>query len=388
MSKRLLVMSAGLVLTCATSCGDNTAPPGGAATPDPDSDSLAVGATVLDPEGRKWVSRGPIKYAPLPASPERVFPAHGGNPRRLADLPIEQVAKNIRPLVDIGGVELELSEADTMVLAQTIKQADASSVSREQAGSEGEAEPAGSEGDTVTIRSAQVVGGDERQNFNASASDHFNMKTAGLYYTPISSSTGWCTCFKAINEHTCLSAGHCLYNPGVGWFPGFNLRFGLAGPSPKPEIPWCHARAVPGGWSSDGDTLYDYGVIILHGRFGASCNTPDYSVGWHNWTEPPHFVNGQVMFFSGHTTGYPVPPPFGWPYPTFTRSAASNNYTNAAWFAYIYHQMDTSGGQSGSPVFNSNGIVMGIHQGWTGSINRAISMNSTKVSWMTSVAGF
>jgi glutamyl endopeptidase len=277
-----------------------------------------------------------------------------------------------------------------MELAQAMRNVDGQEVTNAPPSSAG----GSGDSDTVTIRSAQILGGsDDRVNLNAVASLQPYVKTAGMYYSPISQSNAWCTCFKLINEHTCITAAHCLYNPGVGWFPGFNIRFGLGGPSAKPELGLCWKESVPGEWASSGDDSYDYGVIILHGRFGANCNTPDYSVGWHSWTEPPH-SNGiplpQYAYFSATTYGYPQFPKSPSPYPTLSYSTANNNYTfSGNWYIYLFHYMDTTGGQSGSPVFNSSGAVIGIHKGFPDtSVNYASSLTSSRVSYFQSVAGF
>jgi V8-like Glu-specific endopeptidase len=340
-------------------------------------------AIYVDPDGRTWINRGPTKYSAAPPALPSADSSKPRDSRRPSAVPVEELARSIKPVVDVGGVEFELSEGDSIVLAQAIKDLDAdSATSKSPTFSD-----TSNDSDT-TIRSAQVVGTtDDRANINVAASFQPYIRTAGLYYNSSPPLSPWCTCFKLINEHTCITAGHCLYNPGVGWYPGFNLRFGLGGPFAKPEIPWCHARAVPSGWASGGDSASDYGVIILHGRFGANCNTPDYSVGWYDWNW--YYVPMGTRSFAGYTVGYPGTPPFGWTYPTMTKSASNDNYLNSGdAILFTYHQMDTSGGQSGSPIFNNSGQVVGIHKGTWLDINRAISMNPTKIDWMTSNAGY
>ena len=96
-----------------------------------------------------------------------------------------------------------------------------------------------------------------------------------------------------------------------------------------------------------------------------------------------------MRFYELFTFGYPAPPPMKARYPTLVWSGDSG-YTNGIQTGIFFHSLDTTGGQSGSPIFEVGGSadsVVGIHSGPT-YINEAVRMQKSLAVWIEANGGF
>ncbi len=153
-----------------------------------------------------------------------------------------------------------------------------------------------------------------------------------------------------IGPRVVLTAGHCIYLRGNGgWARSIRV---IPGRNASTE-PFGSATATRyisvKGWVQDGNSNYDYGVIILpsNRRLG---NT----VGWMGLANLSFF---SLLWLRVNGSGYPGDKPYG------TQWWNANNIL-AVTGRRFYYRIDTAGGQSGSPVWryrNGQRHIVGIH---------------------------
>lgn len=160
--------------------------------------------------------------------------------------------------------------------------------------------------------------------------------------------TGW-----FIGPHTLLTAGHVVFikNSGVpgrdGWVKSIQVMPGRNGASlPYGTVTSSSLRSVT-GWTDSGDENFDYGAIILNTDLG---NT----VGWFGYQV---LNDGDLTASTVNIAGYPGDKPAG------TMWFQANKVASVG-PRKVYYDIDTAGGQSGSPVWrlvNGNRYGVAVH---------------------------
>ena len=121
--------------------------------------------------------------------------------------------------------------------------------------------------------------------------------TVGRLYFTTPSGNSYCTASVISPNNIIVTAGHCLWGYGVGWY--WNWSFVPAdrnGAAPYGSFPWASARVLP-NWQNTGATRYDVAVITLgNNQYGVPVTN---YVGWlgrsWNWDYVQHH----------HAFGYP-----------------------------------------------------------------------------------
>ncbi|MBQ8356660.1 MAG: trypsin-like serine protease [Clostridia bacterium] len=153
-----------------------------------------------------------------------------------------------------------------------------------------------------------------------------------------------CTAFM-ISKNVAVTAGHCVYEnykwaTDVKVWPGKN-GYGLWN-NPYGTAKFLTVAAPT--YDDAEDANCDWGIIVLNEHIGNDCGWLGFTYD-HGSTFPAYFT----------MTGYPTE----YQYYQYT----STDYVTSIEGAYFYHRIDASDGQSGSPIYDSNNIVHGIHVG-------------------------
>lgn len=348
--------------------------------------ALSQEDSFVDRDGRRWTRVGPITYsdATMEEVEAKLEKKISFGNIDIASVSEDEAVRLLRPRTAIGDVEFTLDDNSTREFVRAIQ-----AIARERreddaagrSGAPGSPLPNDTGGKDGIGRTQQsiVVGTEDRVNISSLA-DTRPFRTIGAI------SIG-CTCHKLLNQHTCITAAHCVHD-GTDWITRGTITFQAGSSSPLTALPaGCYARTVPGGW--DGSNRdFDYAVLALRGFSGAWCAEADYSVGWMGWNT----VGDGESNIPTWVAGYPSPPPSGWAWPALVYDKMSNTFQPTAATNQIEHRVDTSGGQSGSAVvqnWSAGGFRShGVHWGTTGSVNRAVRMTSALTTWMDGFAGF
>ncbi|KLI99965.1 glutamyl endopeptidase [Luteimonas sp. FCS-9] len=134
-----------------------------------------------------------------------------------------------------------------------------------------------------------------------------------------------------------LTAGHCVSNGAGTWYSALNFTVAQNGSTqPWGTRSWARVLA-PAEWHNGGSSNYDYALIVLsepaHGGYAA----------WGTYAGGTHTI-----------TGYPGDKPFG----TMWRHSGTVNPSGSFRLCYT---IDTSGGNSGSGIYDSGYVVRGVH---------------------------
>lgn len=227
------------------------------------------------------------------------------------------------------------------------------------------------EGSFNIQRRESVIGTDERLRLPDTSMTRFpyraicklriRSKTGKSYI-----GTGWIG-----GRNIVYTAGHCIFMQNEGGLvssievlPGYSGT--RSGNIPVTAVNWgCTSE-----WADRADAALDFGCIFIRqnlsefGRFGF---------------DHPYSLDQQLMSLRLHIVGYP-----------FDLEGGEAQYGAAQQLSRVYptqlrYAIDTAGGQSGAPVFTSDGWVVGIHN-YGGSENLATritpSVKGTLFSWL------
>jgi glutamyl endopeptidase len=152
---------------------------------------------------------------------------------------------------------------------------------------------------------------------------------------------------------TIATAGHCVYDSTKGgWITAAVVYPGRSGANlPYGSCDATEADSVV-GWVNSTDYRYDYGALKL------DCSAGD-TVGWFGLYWQPTTLQAEPITI----TGYPAEK-----IPAYTQWSMSGQIALDLPFPYFYYDIDTTGGQSGSPLddqtdiggFGSD-VAIGIH---------------------------
>ncbi len=178
--------------------------------------------------------------------------------------------------------------------------------------------------------------------------------------------TGWIG-----GRNIVYTAGHCTFMQNEGGLvssievlPGYSRT--RSGNTSVSAVNWGCTR----DWAERADAALDFGCIFIRqdlgefGRFGF---------------DHPYATREQLMSLKLHIVGYP-----------FDRDNGEAQYGDARQLSNVYptqlrYAIDTAAGQSGAPVFTSDGWVVGIHN-YGGNENLATritpSVKGTLFSWL------
>lgn len=153
-----------------------------------------------------------------------------------------------------------------------------------------------------------------------------------------------------IDRNTLLTSGHCVHEGGTGSTADFatNLRITLGrGRGGNPDAaPYGTCRAgellTTPGWIDGAGEGQDYGIVQL-----TNCTVPNVGqrTGWFGYVAVQG--RGTLAFTPANVRGYPGLPPRGLNGTLWTH----NGQVLQSRWAMAFYRTDTTGGESGSPVY-------------------------------------
>ncbi|EOB3446415.1 trypsin-like serine protease [Enterococcus faecalis] len=168
-----------------------------------------------------------------------------------------------------------------------------------------------------------------------------------------------------VSSDTVLTAGHCLYDKDMGGFaksiavyPGYNGNYAPFGVAYSKKLMTVRA------WVDSSSPQHDIGAIKLDRPIGSK-------VGWFGLTTNPTSpitlsgYHGDLNRKMGTETG------------NISRLTTNN----------VYYQLDSTGGSSGSGVYNNNKQILAVHAYGSNYGNYGTRINTHKLnvvkSWIT-----
>jgi glutamyl endopeptidase len=194
-------------------------------------------------------------------------------------------------------------------------------------------------GDGEPMGAESVIGHDDRERVDPttvypnSAVGHIELRNRNRDFL--------CTGFL-IDDNSILTSGHCAYDPFLGpqpnpiesatWFPGRNRGVDPYGACPVTGV-WAPPRFV-----DTGNPAYDFAVMNLL----PACS----EIGTETGTFGLFARDGSLATVRATVTGYPGEAVYG------TMKRHRGKITKSG-DRLIWYPMDTTGGQSGSPVWKN-----------------------------------
>lgn len=182
---------------------------------------------------------------------------------------------------------------------------------------------------------SSVIGTDDRVRVTDTTTYPERASALILFDTPSGGGamcTGW-----FYDESAIATAGHCLYThdgANSGWNTNFRVYAGRdATNQPYGECGHTTAYSV-NGWTQDANPEFDYGALALDCSVGQT-------VGWFGLRWQDASFDGQ----SATVTGYP-----GEKSPSYSQWTHTNTIQESQ-TRRLYYDIDTTGGQSGSAVY-------------------------------------
>lgn len=211
------------------------------------------------------------------------------------------------------------------------------------------------------IQPRKIIGADQRLQVTDTTKDPYRKVVLLMIKFPGGYGRGTGV---MISADTVLTAGHNIYHPQYGGFaqeitayPAYNKNIAPYGYSVAKDA------ITTSGWTTTNQTQYDLGAIKLSNPLGNK-------TGWFGLTS--NFTNPITLtgFHGDHD---------------YTMATQTGNATNVS-TDLLYYQLDTTGGASGSGVYNNSNQIVGIHTSAATyeNTNWATRINSSKLALVKS----
>ncbi len=204
------------------------------------------------------------------------------------------------------------------------------------------------------VSRGQVIGPDDRQRINPTSAFPWRAVVSLEVDFDFGATGGYCS-GAVIGPTAILTAGHCVYDPTTvqGWATGIRVIPGRNGTAEPFGSQIASDLLAPTGYVSNGTPALDVGIVLL----------PNSTLT--SQTGRFHFMGGNGSSLIGNTAniaGYPGENPTQqwW----HAGPLVDRSYSATSDIGILSYPIDTSGGQSGSPIWLFNGsdrVIVGIH---------------------------
>ncbi len=370
----MAMASASTLVACGTEQGDRG-----------ESELVEADGGFVDDDGREWILLGDANITNLPVLEENREVADAGKNLDdiIVEVTLEEAAAMLRPHMEMDGLEYTVTDAEALEFAATVRDIVSSGDSESNgSGSPSEDVFPFDDPDAEVEERALISGYGTWYKVNSWADNAPYNRIATM-----DSGAGKCTAFKIGNHYTAATAGHCVASKNGSWKSRQRIQFAAGSGNTsssgsgdeKEYLPSsCYARSTPGCFTGVG--VCDYAVLRLRGG-GAWCNYNDYNVGYLGHKS----VSSSASSVYTRMASYPGTPPSGG-YPSLYYQTRSDSWANGSQLRY---RMDTLGGSSGAPTFNSSNQVRSIHSDQaTSTYNYGMRMTTTMYNWIIHYGGY
>ena len=190
------------------------------------------------------------------------------------------------------------------------------------------------------IEPKNIIGSDNRKLVNSS-SYPFSAVCSMIITWPDgarSSGTAW-----LYGKNTAITAGHCIYSAdNGGWATSIEISPGANQYSKPFGSVYATNLYTSTEWIESSDWEHDYGVLKLSSNIGTS-------TGWFGLSTGDTDIIGTDVTITGYPGEY------------YRQMWTMTGEVVYATDRKVYYNIDTTGGQSGSPIYDSNYKAVGIH---------------------------
>lgn len=219
--------------------------------------------------------------------------------------------------------------------------------------------------DIEKIDSRSIIGNDNRSIVSNTTMDPY--KKVAFLVTTYPNGKSYLGTGNLVSPDTVLTAGHCIYNKERGGFaksvavyPGYNGNYAPYG------VAYSKKLMSVRGWTENSNSQHDIGAIKLDRNIGNN-------VGWFGLTAA---MNSPITLSGYHAD---LNQKMGTETGNILRTSVNN----------VYYKLDSTGGSSGSGVYNNNKQILAVHAYGAGSENFGTRINEEKFylvrSWITSI---
>lgn len=138
------------------------------------------------------------------------------------------------------------------------------------------------------------------------------------------------------------TAGHNFWSSSDGWVEECRIYVRQNSSTYGKKFYYPLKWTCPSNYTKSGNTNYDWCAVTLQNNLGSSN-------GWFGKGWSKSNINGKRVTVSGYPGDHA-----GFQYKDSGKTKSSTTYK-------VKYDIDTAGGQSGSPVYDSNGVVWAIH---------------------------
>ncbi len=199
----------------------------------------------------------------------------------------------------------------------------------------------------ISASARSVIGTDERQRVNPQASPYCRVVYLRSYF-PGGGNPSRGTGF-ILGPDLVMTAAHVLYSVELNCFASrIEVYTEVDGTYPTDPTTRATVMTIPTAYKNGGPADYDWAYFITADPIG-------YSQGWFGFGWGISSANVSI-------SGYPATDPDGnYTYHMYSASGTFQRNEDNQLLANYY--IDTSAGQSGAPLYDSDGIVWGVHSG-------------------------
>lgn len=214
-----------------------------------------------------------------------------------------------------------------------------------------------------SIMPLDIIGGDNRERVaNATVYPFRAIGFIDVTWPNGTATIGTAWLFK---NNAVVTAGHCVYDAGRGgWASNVTFYPGRNGNTSPYGSAYSIELGAPTPWINNSDSTMDYALVKLNRTIGSA-------TGWFGYGCNQTSVGTKVRI-----SGYPGEK-------NRTQWFMSGNIIAQSEYR-LWYPIDTTNGQSGSPIYIQNALAVGVHTSGLTAWNGGKRIHEDMFNWMKS----